>query len=292
MNGRGAGPVVRFHGTRGSVPTPDAANACTGGDTSCVEILHDGGRVILDAGTGIRRLNRAITPADYAAGIDIFLTHFHWDHVQGLPFFAPLRDPAAHVRVHAPCQDDMCLAELLGGGLAPVYFPVPYHAFAALTTLHTVDDGPWVGVGVEVASMRVVHPSNTHAYRVRVDGVVVAYVPDNELGDSAPGDSAYDALCSFVAGADLLVHDAMLTDAEYPAKRGWGHSTFGQALRLAEDAGVRELRFFHHDPDRDDVALEAIIEPIRDQVGERGSGLIVNVARDGEAVRLGRADVR
>lgn len=286
-----SGPVVCFHGTRGSVPTPEPANAHTGGDTSCVEIRYGARRLILDAGTGIRRLNRTLSCTECAAGIDIFLTHFHWDHVQGLPFFAPLQDPAAHVRIHAPSQDDVCIADLLGGRLAPVYFPVPYDAFAARTTLHSVNDGPWACDGVEVSSMRVVHPSHTHGYRVRCGGSVIVHVPDNELGDmGATGGGAYDALCAFVAGADLLIHDAMLTDAEYRARRGWGHSTFGQAIRLAEDAGVRRLRFFHHDPDRDDVALASIMTRIRRELAQRGSTLCVDVARDGETVRLARGD--
>jgi phosphoribosyl 1,2-cyclic phosphodiesterase len=297
--------IVRFHGTRGSIPTPEPGNAVAGGDTSCVEVEAGGSRLILDAGTGIRRLGATLAGVASGAPMDIFLTHFHWDHVQGLPFFAPLHDPGARVRIFAPCQEDLGVADLLGGRLAPVYFPVPYSAFAAQCTTHALDDGPVESGPFEIHSIRVCHPSNTHGLRVRCGDVVIAYIPDNELGE--PGArglpcladrgrstayASYAALCSFVEGADLLIHDAMFTNDEYAGKRGWGHSTYGQALRLAQDAGVAELRFFHHDPDRDDVALDAIVADVRRNLERQGSPLRVDAARDGQTVTPRRAVVR
>ena len=291
--------VVRFHGTRGSLPSPDPASARTGGDTSCVEIACGGARILLDAGTGIRRAGTS-SAGSAAEDIDIFLTHFHWDHVQGLPFFPPLHDAAARVRIHAPCHDGMCAADLLGGRLAPVYFPVPVHAFAAQCTTHALDDGPVVTGPFRVDAIRVRHPSTTLGLRVTCGNFVIAYVPDNELGDpggrtlqcvadppgGSPGHSTYDELCAFVAGADLLLHDAMFTDAEYAARRGWGHSTFRQAVQLALDCGAKDLRLFHHDPARADDDLDAIVASLRSALVSEGATLRVDAARDGEAIRL------
>jgi ribonuclease BN (tRNA processing enzyme) len=291
--------IVRFHGTRGSIPSPGPACARTGGDTSCIEIACGDARILLDAGTGIRRAGSTGTGND-ADDIDIFLTHFHWDHVQGLPFFPPLRDAAARVRIYAPCHEGMCAADLLGTRLAPVYFPVPVHAFAAQCTTHVLDDGPVVTGPFRVDAIRVRHPSTTLGLRVTCGDLVIAYVPDNELGDpcgrtlpcvadppgASPRHATYDELCAFVAGADLLLHDAMFTDGEYAARHGWGHSTFRQAAQLALDAGAKELRLFHHDPARTDDDLDAIVASLRNSLAAEGASLHVDAARDGEVVRL------
>jgi phosphoribosyl 1,2-cyclic phosphodiesterase len=265
------------------VPTPDSANAGCGGNTSCVEIAVPGrGRIILDAGTGIRGV--ATRPGE---DLDVFLTHFHWDHVQGLPFLRALADPAARVRIHAPSQDGFSTRELLGERLAPIWFPVALEDAAGRVTLHDfdpsgVDVGP-ARSGLHVSWLRMQHPSTTYAYRLRCGGEDVVYAPDNEL---AADPAAYRAVCRFAAGADLLIHDAMLTEAEYVARRGWGHSTFEQAVRLAEDAGARRLRLFHHHPERSDAAAESVLTGLRRELAQRGSTLELDLAREGESVSL------
>jgi phosphoribosyl 1,2-cyclic phosphodiesterase len=270
------GPLVLFHGTRGSIPTPEPANARYGGNTACVEVVApDASRVFLDAGTGIRRAVPAGSPA---AEYDIVLTHFHWDHVQGLPFFAPLHDPDAVVRIHAPCQHDVCLADLLGSALAPIYFPVPYDRFAARISLHALEDGGFRAGSLEVSTIAVHHPSTTHGVRVRCGEIIIVYVPDNELEGCA---QRREALVEFARGADLLVHDAMFTGSEYAHRRGWGHSTFEQAAALAHDAGARRLLFFHHDPGRSDDELDRIIAGLGATTGP-----LVGAAREQQVVRL------
>jgi phosphoribosyl 1,2-cyclic phosphodiesterase len=283
-------PAVRFHGTRGSVPTPEPQNAGCGGNTPCVEVLGGAGQILLDAGTGIRAAGTGsqgagATRQRRAAPIDIFLTHFHWDHVQGLPFFGPLHDREARVRIHAPCQDRLCGRELLGPALAPVWFPVALQDFPATVTLHDLDTIVELGDDVQVMAQRVRHPSITWGLRVHCGGRTLAYIPDNELEPDA-GD--YRTLCSFVAGVDLLIHDAMLTEDEFAARRGWGHSTSRQAVRLAEDAGVRMLRLFHHHPGRSDAELERMVRALRGSLLARGSTLDVDLAREGETVSLQR----
>jgi phosphoribosyl 1,2-cyclic phosphodiesterase len=279
------GLLVRFHGTRGSVPTPDPENARAGGNTSCISIAPPGGpAVLLDAGTGIRRAGREL-PAELLHGeLDIFLTHFHWDHVQGLPFFGPLHDRAARVRIHAPCQSNLCVGDILKGLMAPLYFPVPHDEFAAHITLHALEASPLaLAGGIEIDSRRVQHPSNTHGYRIRRGSTTVAFVPDNELGADA---AAAGQLAEFVRGARLLIHDAMLTEGEYATRAGWGHSTFRQAVQLAELAEVEELRLFHHSPDRSDAELERILECLRRDLAGRGSRLVVDIAREGDQLDL------
>lgn len=277
-------PYVRFHGTRGSVPTPEPENARSGGNTSCVEVGGAAGPLLLlDAGTGIRAAGRALGALGQDVECDVFLTHFHWDHVQGLPFFAPLHRPDSRVRIHAPCAPGSTVAEVFAGLLSPVYFPVPHDGFAARTTMHALAPEPWHGDGYELASLRVRHPSITHGFRIRVGDAAIAYIPDNEL---APDTADYRELCDFLRGADLLIHDAMLTDAEYESRRGWGHSTFRRAVRLAEDAEVPRLRLFHHAPDRTDAELERILPCLQRQLVERGSSLELDLAREREIVIL------
>jgi len=277
--------LVRFHGTRGSVPTPEPENAHSGGNTSSVSVTAPGHpAVLLDAGTGIRRAARQLDPRDLVGEVNIFLTHFQWDHVQGLPFIPPLHRRDARIRIHAPCQSNMCVSDILKGLMAPLYFPIPHDEFAAHITLHALGEQPLsLAGGVEIDSLRVQHPSTTHGYRLRRGDTIVAYVPDNELGADQ---AAFEQLAEFVRGARLLIHDAMLTDAEYETRRGWGHSTFRQALHLAERAGVRELRLFHHAPDRTDAELERILACLRQDLAARGSELRVDCAREGEQVEL------
>jgi ribonuclease BN (tRNA processing enzyme) len=173
--------------------------------------------------------------------------------------------------------------EALEGQMSPLYFPVPLEAIAASVEFATADGSPWHGDAVCVDAYRVDHPGVTYGYRVTAAGATAVYIPDNELSD-APDPAWYAGLVEFVRGADLLLHDAMLTDAEYELRRGWGHSTFTQAVRLAEEAGVRRLRLFHHAPDRSDAELEAIAAELRGGLVRRGSALELEVAAELEEI--------
>ena len=209
----------------------------------------------------------------------LFVSHYHWDHIQGFPFLAQLYDPETKLRVHGPMQGDVPVDEALEGQMSPLYFPVPLQAIAASVEFATADGSPWCGDGVCVDAFRVNHPGVTYGYRVSAGGATAVYIPDNELGD-APDPAWYRGLVEFVGGADLLLHDAMLSDDEYVLRRGWGHSTFAQAVRLAEEAGVRRLGLFHHAPDRSDAELEAIAAGLRRGLAERGAALEVEVAAE------------
>jgi phosphoribosyl 1,2-cyclic phosphodiesterase len=257
-----------------------------GGNTSCVEVRSASGRVyVFDAGTGIRGLGRHLSQRAAAVEADLFVTHFHWDHIQGFPFCTPLYDPGSRIRVHGPRQGDVEISRALAGQMSPLYFPIPLEALAARVEFVHVDGGPWKDAEVEVSSMRVRHAEHTCGYRVRAGGASLAYVPDNELGESFGGEW-YERLVAFLDGVDLLFHDAMFADEDYDRFRGWGHSTYGQAIRLAEDAGVRRLALFHHAPDRTDDELDAILDALRADLAARGSSLELIMAAEGEELSV------
>lgn len=277
-------------GTRGSIPSPGPATARFGGNTSCLEVRTREDRCyIFDAGTGIRVLGNRLAQNPQPTDVDLFVTHFHWDHIQGIPFFAPLHVADSYIRIHAARQGDLDIETLLKGQMGPVYFPVPYETLAARLSFEHLTGGAWHDNGVEVAAYRVRHPAHTYGYRIRTTGASVAYIPDNELvGARYPvdGPTWYDGLVDFLADVDVLFHDAMFTDEEYPEVEGWGHSTFNQAVALAEEAGVKRLFFFHHAPERTDTDLLRILDDTRADVERRGSTLELGVAAEGEEVMV------
>jgi phosphoribosyl 1,2-cyclic phosphodiesterase len=280
---------VTCWGTRGSIPSPGATTVRYGGNTSCLEVRLPGGRrYVFDAGTGIRGLGRRLAEEEGPITADVFLTHFHWDHIQGMPFFAPLHDPRTRLRIHAAQQGEMGVRELFTAQMSPTFFPVPFEALGATLEFVQHDGRVWVDEGVEVAAMRVRHPANTFAYRLRYGGLKVAYVPDNELigGDHPAEPGWYPRFVEFLSGADVLFHDAMYTEEEYPSREGWGHSTFAQAARLAEEAGVRSLYFFHHAPERGDAELDRLLEAEREASRRRGGTVELHIAEEGATIHV------
>ena len=256
--------TVRFWGVRGSTPTPEAGCLTVGGNTSCVEVRASTGEaLILDAGTGIRGLGYAL--AAEAGGepisVDVLFSHFHWDHLQGLPFFAPLYGGSNEVRFFSVVDDDR-LGLLLQGQMSFPYFPVPFSELAASVETHRVAVGETFRVGpFTVRAFPLSHPQGAHGFRIEYDGVSVVYATDYEHGDPV----ADEGLREVARNADVLISDAQFTPDEYEIRKGWGHTTWEQAAQLAADAGVERLLLFHHDPAHDDAALERI----RDQARER-----------------------
>ena len=281
---------ARCWGTRGSMPSPGMATAGYGGNTSCIEVVAAGRRFIFDAGSGIRLLGEHLAQLKEPIRAELFLTHFHWDHIQGLPFFWPLYNAQTRLRVHGARQGDIDIRSLISGQMGPIYFPVPFETVEAHMEFEHLNDGEaWHEPEVEVNALRVRHPANTYGYRISSQGTSLAYVPDNELvGGQYPLEAkqTYRELVAFLGDVDVLFHDAMFSDAEYARREGWGHSTFRQAVQLAEDAGVRRLQLFHHAPERTDEELSRILEELRNDIARRGSRLEVGVAAEGEELTV------
>lgn len=274
--------TLRCWGTRGSIPSPGPLTARYGGNTTCFEVRHGEQRLIFDAGTGIRLLGLDLLKngGEYH---HIFLTHFHWDHIQGFPFFPPLYRPDIDLRIVGPKQSNIDVRSLFAGQMGPIYFPVPFSKVAAKMSFDHLNEGTWEVDGITLRTLRVKHPSYVVGYRIEVGDRAICFIPDDEVeGDGYDVEVGWrERLVDFVRGADLLIHDSMYTDEEYPSRTGWGHSTFGQSLRLAEEAEVRKLLFFHHDPERTDAEIDDIVSRVRDEAMARGCSVAMDAAAEG-----------
>lgn len=290
--------TARFWGTRGSVPCPGPTTLRYGGNTPCLEVrTADGALIILDAGTGMRALGRALTrrPAERSTDGserratpivgDLFLTHLHWDHIQGLPFFAPLYREEHRFTVWCPSAIVADAERVVRSQMSPGVFPVDFDQLRATVEFRIADVGDVACSGADVRALPVRHPGGALGFRVAgPDGAALVYVPDNELDPAAPYDAPpdwRDRLVEFARGARLLVHDGMYTPAEHGGRRGWGHSTYTEALALAIDAGVETLALFHHDPERGDEELDAVVAECRAMAEARGSEVRVIAAAEG-----------
>lgn len=261
---------ITFWGTRGSIPTPGAPTARYGGNTPCVSVERtdrsSDRMVILDAGTGIRPLGRALTARhDGPVGVDLLLSHTHWDHIQGLPFFAPFFQKGNAVNIWGAKQGDVDLVAILRRQMDPVVFPVPIEELAAQLQVEHIESEKFEIDGFSVRTIRLRHPGTTLGYRLTpLDRPgSVAYVTDNELGSGgayAVGPSWRREFLEFLDGVTVLIHDAMFTPAELEHHRGWGHSSYLEAVKLAADGGVRRLVLFHHLPEHDDAAMDMLVD--------------------------------
>jgi phosphoribosyl 1,2-cyclic phosphodiesterase len=256
---------VRLWGTRGSLAAPGPETVRYGGNTSCVEVISaEGTRLILDAGTGLRRLGGRIGPE--AGRVDLLLTHLHMDHLQGLGFFRPLDEPGQEVHIWGPPSTTLDLRARLSRYLSPPLFPIRLRELPCALTTHDVPLDTFEIDGFRITAALVCHPGPTVGYRIEADGVRLAYIPDHEpvLGARAlPNQSDWVSGFELAQGVDLLIHDAQYSVNEYAQRVGWGHSTIVDALAFAARAGVRRLVTFHHDPGHDDAALDRLIDEAR-----------------------------
>ena len=267
---------VTFWGTRGSIPTPGAQTARYGGNTPCVAVEGAGGGrgqlVILDAGTGIRALGlKLVEQQNGAVNAEILLSHAHWDHIQGLPHFKPFFAPGNAVRIWGSRQGTMSLEAILRQQMDPAVFPVPLDALSAKLTVEQVETGEFSVGAFRVRTMKLRHPGTTLGFRLTPagGGPSMAYVTDNELGAGGQYTTAVSwrkEFVEFLRGVELLIHDAMYTPVELESHRGWGHSTYAEAVRLAADAEVARLVLFHHDPEHDDKTMDELLAAARHEV--------------------------
>lgn len=259
---------VTLWGTRGSLPCAGPETIRYGGNTSCVEVLGDHGPcLVLDAGTGIRRLGASVAP--HLTRIDILLTHLHMDHIQGLGFFAPLQRPGLEVHLWGPHSTTQDLRARLARYLSPPLFPVHLRELPCRLGIHDVPFGRFEIEGLVIHAALVCHPGPTVGYRITEGTASVTYIPDHEPALGArtfPQEPDWTSGFSLAAGVGLLIHDSQYTAAEYDSHVGWGHSSIPQAMAFAAATGARRLVTFHHDPGHPDEMLDRLVDE------SRGSG--------------------
>lgn len=287
--------TLTFWGTRGSIPAPGPSTVRYGGNTPCVELrTGDGWLIILDAGTGIRELGRTLLERGNGKPIagDIFLTHTHWDHIQGIPFFAPLFAKGNRFTIWGSRSLQAKIARVVRDQMSPIVFPVTFEELKAQVEFKELAEGRRSGQGYEVSAFSVRHPGGATGYRFTTGnpgGRALVYVSDNELSSEARYNDApgwRERLVEFVRGASVLVHDTMYTASEYGSFVGWGHSTHDQAVELALDADVERLVLFHHRPERSDDEVDRCVERCRATVARRGRALEVVAAAEGMTLQV------
>ena len=285
---------LQFWGTRGSLAKPGPSTVRYGGNTSCVELRSSRGTlIVIDCGTGAYALGRSLLAAN-PNGVrgHILISHTHWDHIQGLPFFAPVFVPGNEWDVYGPVGLNDSMREALSGQMQYTYFPVTMEQFGARVRYHDLVEGDFRIDDVRITTRYLNHPALTLGYRLEADGVTVVYSCDHEpysrnlAGGVGPITGHDERHAAFLRGADLVIHDAQYTAQEYPAKIGWGHSPVEYVVAIARYAGVPKLGLTHHDPARDDNSLDQIVENLRAMLRTSGSTLEVFAAAEGQSIEV------
>lgn len=269
------GIKITFWGVRGSIPCALPEYAEFGGNTACVEAEIDGHTVIFDAGTGIRPLSKVLKKRGLKA-CDLLISHTHWDHISGFPFFEPLFDKDFTLTVYGGVFDGRTVRAALTAEMEPPFFPISLNKTAATVRFRdiaekgrfTLNDGK-----IAVSTVPLNHPNGATGYRIDAGGASFAYISDTEhpVGKDIVG---------MIRGCDMMIYDATYTSEEYAARVGWGHSTADEAAKLADEAGVKRVFLFHHSPDHTDADLNEIEQRIQ-RINPR-----VSVAREGESLTL------
>lgn len=286
---------LRFWGTRGSLAKPGPGTVRYGGNTSCIQVESKAGTLLLlDCGTGAHALGQQLVKGDLGRPGHILISHTHWDHIQGIPFFAPLFKAGQRWNFYAAQGFGESLKDTLAGQMEYTYFPVTMDALHADVDYHNLVEGRFQVEDIVVHTRYLNHPALTLGFRLEVDGVVVVYSCDHEpysqhLAGGSGEITGMDLLhAEFLRNADLVIHDAQYTAEEYPGKLGWGHSPVEYAVYLCESVGVRRLALTHHDPMRDDLAVDLLMERVRTGLQLRQSKIEVFAAAEGMTIELER----
>ena len=289
---------VKFWGVRGSIPCPGRATSKYGGNTSCLEVLGGSEIIILDAGTGIRGLGNQLTAQKRPLRIHLLLTHTHWDHIQGFPFFSPIYSAGNELFVYGPRALEKSLEEALMFQMQYSYFPVRGVELAAKVKFTEMGEETLSLGGFEITTKTMNHPIRVLAYKFRAKGRTLIYTGDNEpyydvLADRSGGaqtgihrrsefiEECNQRVVEFCSGADVIVCDAQYTDEEYREKQGWGHSSTSHVLELARACGAKKLVMFHHEPGHDDRTLDRILRAAQASARKAKDKTRVHMAREG-----------
>jgi len=303
----GSPPTVRFWGVRGSIATPGDSTLKYGGNTSCVEVRADGELIVLDAGTGIRNLGRALA-AEFKAQpieISILISHTHWDHIQGFPFFIPAYRPQNQIRIKGYEGAQVGLQSVLSSQMESPFFPVSMQQLPGYLKIEELKEMEFNIGKVKVRAAFMNHPGICVGYRLETSGGSIAFLPDNEphsrlrmapVTDSAQSYEVLsyaqkqdEKLIEFIRGCDVVIMDSQYDAAEYRTHIGWGHTCVDDAVALCVIAKVKQLFLFHHDPDHDDAKVDSMADWARELVAIHGGTLAVEAAREGVTVVLNQA---
>jgi phosphoribosyl 1,2-cyclic phosphodiesterase len=265
--------IIRCWGSRGSVPVSGNEYLKYGGDTTCMEIIgNDGTIIIVDAGTGIRKLGNDLSRGGLK-DFNIIFTHAHWDHLMGFPFFKPIYTKGISLHLYGCPFAQASIKDILSKSMSPPYFPVNFEDLRADISYHGACSGGFDIGSIQVTPILLSHPNQGIGYKFVEEGKSFVFLTDNELTYKHPGGRDYREYLEFSANADLLIHDSEYTREEYRATRGWGHSTFEDSLRLALEAHVHQFGLFHHNQDRTDAALDGIVETCENTIDDRHAAL-------------------
>lgn len=283
--------VIKVWGARGSIPSPGTATQRYGGNSTCIEIRTAAGQIlVVDAGSGARNLGRALQRNRNASSLRFFFTHGHWDHLMGFPFFAPAYSADYTIVCCGGPHAEGTIRRFVAHQMEPPFFPVSADALKARFVYRcdrgTREPGNCCLQGLEFRPVPLNHPNGGYGYKFMENGKTFVFLSDNELNFQHEGGLSRAEYVEFCRHADVLFHDAQYTEEEYDAKRGWGHSTYGDATELALDAGVRRLVFVHHDPDRSDDEMDRQVERCRGRVSESGSAMECLAAAEGMVLGL------
>ena len=279
-----------MYGVRGSIATPGVETVKYGGNTACVFVeLKDGTKLIFDAGTGIRTLGDSLK--DGSDDLYLFFSHFHWDHIQGIPFFQPAyqQDRKLHFISNYIEEDSLSVLDQM----VDPHFPVPRNRLpATIKTLLMDKEGKLSMGGATISSCALNHPGGGAAYRVDTLQGSMAYITDNELIPPYKPNTTFDEWVTFIKGVDLLIHDAMYLDEEADKIHGWGHSLISQTMELAKKADIPHLVLFHHDPLRTDKQLDCILTDCQKELKKEATTRQVSIATEGEHYEITHAGVK
>jgi phosphoribosyl 1,2-cyclic phosphodiesterase len=282
---------VTFYGVRGSCPCSGDGYRRYGGNTSCLLVEVDGDEpLILDLGTGLRALGDVLLKEVRAVGTPLhataLLTHLHFDHILGLPFFGPLQDPGSRLTLHGPAQVEGTLKDALHAAVQPPVFPIHMDEFRGeMIMIDTQDEDFSIG-SAKVMARSIPHCGNTLGYRIEADGCSMAYLPDHQA--PLDGRTISEAVLELCHDVDLLVHDGQYTESEYLTKPTWGHSTAAFAVHVAAESRAKKLVLTHHDPSHEDGELDRILAQARSLPEAKGIAE-VSLARESQSIELGRA---
>jgi phosphoribosyl 1,2-cyclic phosphodiesterase len=270
---------IKFWGVRGSTPTPQPENLRYGGNTSCVEVRVGRSLYVFDCGTGFRALGQQLRHECNGNPVSahVFVSHFHWDHIQGIPFFGPLYDKSENQFLFHSSSRIRSLKRVMEEQMAAPYFPVNTSEMKAHRNFYNIEEGKIEMNGVSVEAMWLNHPQGCMGFRLETKDGVFVYATDNE-----PGDPAFDkSVRKLAAGADVLVYDAQYLPEEYEArKHGWGHSHWREAINVVMESGAKELVLYHHDPDHDDACIDKVVQEARNyypKVRAAAEGMEINI---------------